>query len=99
MNVPVPMKVNVPMSHYLSWLRLEVGCRILTGRRVKLTVPVWPHNPSTTLQKASFAKDGGTEAGSHCYRPFYETVHSATRQYFLLALPSPLPSGLKPRQL
>lgn len=36
MRVNVPVKVNVPMSHRLNWLRLEVGCRILTGRRVKL---------------------------------------------------------------
>lgn len=63
MNVPV--KVNVSMNHCLSWLRLEVGCRILTGRGVKLNVPVWPHTLSTTFQKASIAKDGGTEAGSY----------------------------------
>lgn len=95
----VPMKVNVPMNHCLSWLRLEVGCRILSDRGVKLNVPVWSHTLSTTFQKASFAKDGGTEAGTYCCGPFYEAVHSATRQYFLLALPSPPPSGLEPRQL
>lgn len=55
--------------------------------------------PSTTFRKVSLAKDGGTEAGSYCCGPFYEAVRSAARQYFLLALPSPLPSGLEPRQL
>jgi hypothetical protein len=33
------------MNHCLSWLRLEVGCSILTSRGVKFTVPVWPLPP------------------------------------------------------
>lgn len=90
------------MNHCLSWLRLEVGCRILTGRGVKfycscLATPIL--TPSTAFRKVSLAKDGGTEAGSYCCGPFYEAVRSAVRQYFLLALPSLLPSGLEPRQL